>query len=245
MNIKNDAYGQSLMAQYKDPKYKAEIVERDDNFIEASDYAQRYFSDYSTWASQEKKAINLAKGKILDIGCGAGRHCLYLQKKGFDITGIDNSPGAANVSRLRGVKKTKILSITEIEKLKPQVFDTLLMMGNNFGLFGSPKKAKEILKKMLKITSPNAQIIAECLNPYGTKNPIHLAYHKFNLKRGRMACQLKLRLRYNTTVGEWFDYLFVSEEEMKGIVKNTGWEIKKVYKGAGSTYIAIITKEQV
>ena len=68
-----------------------------------------YFSEYENWHTIEKKAMVFVKGKVLDIGCGVGRHSLYLQKKGFDVLGIDNSPLAIKVSKLRGVKKTKIM----------------------------------------------------------------------------------------------------------------------------------------
>jgi 2-polyprenyl-3-methyl-5-hydroxy-6-metoxy-1,4-benzoquinol methylase len=53
----------------------------------------------------EKKAIDYAKGRVLDVGCGAGRHILYLQKKGLKVLGIDQSPLAVNMCKLRGAKK--------------------------------------------------------------------------------------------------------------------------------------------
>jgi SAM-dependent methyltransferase len=238
-----DAMGEYLLAQYREPKRQIkEIVERDDGFIEATDYSDRYFSDYPTWDKSEKLAMSLVKGKTLDIGCGAGRHSLYLQKRGFDVTGMDKSPGAVKVSRLRGVKKVKQLPIEKVGSLTGSKFNTIIMMGNNFGLFGGPKKTKSILKQLAKITTSSAQIIAENNHPYKTTNPLHLGYHKLNRSRGRMPGQLKLRVRFQNIVGEWFDYLLVSPEEMKKILRDTGWGLKKVIPSQGTTYISIITK---
>jgi len=80
--------------------------------------------------------MEFVKGRVLDIGCGAGRHSLYLQKKGFDVLGIDSSPLAIKVCKLRGLEKAKVMAIEDIN-FKPDSFDRIIMMGNNFGLFGS------------------------------------------------------------------------------------------------------------
>ncbi len=81
-----------------------------------------------------------ARGRVLDIGCGAGRHALYLQKRGFEVVAIDISPLAVDVCRRRGVNDVRLMSITEADSnLGP--FDTILMMGANFGLFANGRSA--------------------------------------------------------------------------------------------------------
>ena len=241
MTPKKDAYGQEVLA-FMNGKKALEIVKRDDGFVDFSGGAKEYFKEFNDWPEIQKKAIKLAKGKILDIGAGAGRISLYLQGKGFEVTAIDSSPLAIEVCRKRGVKNAKILPIECIEKLMPNKFDTLIMVGNNFGLFGSFKKAKSLLRKISKITSPNALIIAESNNPYSTKDLAHLSYHKLNLKRGRMSGQLRIRIRFRKYIGEWFDYLLVSKKEMKKILRDTGWKVKKFINSKGSLYIAIIER---
>jgi len=239
--LKKDTYGKEIWEYFKG-KESFEIVEREDGYIDIFGGAKKYFSEYRNWPNHEKKAIKLIRGKVLDVGCGAGRHSLYLQKKGFDVVGIDNSSLAIKVSKLRGLKKTRVMSITEVGKFKPDSFDTIIMMGNNFGLFGSFKRARLLLRKFYRITSPNALIIAESNNPYKTDNPTHLEYHKFNRKRGRMSGQLRIRIRFGKYIGEWFDYLLVSKEEIKQILDTTGWRVKKFINFKKSFYIAIIEK---
>ena|SRR3989338_2951346 len=187
--------------------------------------------------------MKTVRGSVLDIGCGAGRHSLYLQGEGFDVTGIDKSTGAISVCKMRGLKNIRLLSIDNIGKLPKKYFNTVIMMGNNFGLFGSPVKTRRLLTKMSQITAPHAQIIAECRDPYMTDDPVHLGYHKFNRKRGRLPGQLRLRIRYKNIVGEWFDYLFVSPKEMIRILAGTGWKLAEVLrKPKESEYIAVIKK---
>jgi hypothetical protein len=133
------------------------------------------------------------------------------------------------------------MSIEEVD-FKPNSFDTIIMMGNNFALFGSFQKAQRLLKRFHKITSKNALIIAETRDPYKTDKPAHLEYHDFNRKRGRMPGQLRIRVRFEKYATKWFDYLLVSKEEMKRILKGTGWKVKQFLDSEGSQYIAIIEK---
>ena len=244
MKKDKDAYGQQMLAQYHNQTPTAEIIERDDDYIDfGSDFGQ-YFNEYKKWSPLEKRAVRHARGKILDIGCGAGRHSLYLQQKGFDVTGIDNSPGAIKVSKLRGLKKALVRPISDIDKFKPNSFDTILMLGNNFGLFGDAENARLILEKMNRITAPDAQIIAGTLNPYKTANRDHLEYLKRNKKRGRMPGQIRIRARFGRAVGEWFDYLFVSPAEMKNILAGTNWQIGEIIEQSEiANYFVVINKK--
>jgi SAM-dependent methyltransferase len=236
-----DAHGHA-MHDYLRGKGGFEIVERDDGFITPSNAPAVYFSKYRDWPAHEKKAMEYVRGKVLDIGCGAGRHSLYLQGKGFDVLGMDVSPLAIKACKLRGLKKAKLMSISRISS-KLGGFDTLLMFGNNFGLFESFDKAKRLLKRFHRITSEKARIIAESMDPCKTNEPDHLEYHKFNIKRGRMCGQLRLRVRYKKYATPWFDYLLVSEDEMKHMLKGTGWQVKGFLDSDDPMYVAVIEKE--
>jgi SAM-dependent methyltransferase len=243
MKSNQDAYGQQLLAQYHSQTPRAEIIERDDNYIDTGSEPGTYFTEYQDWSALEQRVIELVKGRVLDIGCGAGRHALYLQQKGFDVTGIDNSPGAIKVCKLRGLKKAFVRPIADVDKFKPNSFDTIIMLGNNFGLFGSAEEAKTILAKMSRITAPEAQIIAGTRNPYKTDDPEHLEYHKLNRRRGRMPGQIRMRVRFGKAVGEWFDYLFVSPEEMESTVADTDWQIREFIASEEANYFAVIEKK--
>jgi SAM-dependent methyltransferase len=186
--------------------------------------------------------MKFVKGRVIDIGCGAGRHSLYLQEKGFKVTGLDISPAAVEVCRKRGLKDVRGLSINEITGDLGQI-DTIIMMGNNFGLFENFTKAKILLRKFHRITTKDARIIAETRNPYDTDIPEHQEYHERNRKKGRMGGQLKLRIIYKKFRTPWFNYLLVSKDEMKDILKDTSWTLSKTLDGEMGTYIAVIKKQ--
>jgi SAM-dependent methyltransferase len=238
---KKDSYGQLLRAYFNGADV-SEILEREDGFITCSSMGPKtYFSSFDSWDSHVKDAIQNAKGRVLDIGCGAGRFSLYLQSKNLDVTGIDNSKLAIDVCRQRRVKNALCIGIEEIDGSLGK-FDTFVMMGNNFGLFGSFDKAKTLLKKFHKISNDNAIIIAESRNPYCTTNKTHLDYHKRNRNKGRMASQIMLRVRYLEFKTPYFDYLLASPTEISEILKNTGWKLGKNYGNEEGSFISIIER---
>jgi SAM-dependent methyltransferase len=242
MKPQEDAFGQLLWALYNGTDV-FEVIERDDGYVNAMS-AKGYFSEYGEWPQIEQQAIRFVTGRVLDGGCGAGRHSLYLQKKGLDVKGINVSPLAIKACRLRGLRKAKHIAI-ENGNFKPKSFDTVIKMGNNFGLFGRFSKAKRLLRKFHKMTSNDAVIVADTRDPYKTDNPAHLAYHKRNRERGRMSGQVKIRVRFRKHIGRWFDYLMVSKEEMKEILRGTEWKVRQFIDSQSddeARYMAVIDK---
>jgi SAM-dependent methyltransferase len=237
---REDAYGREVYDHYR-RGIGFEIVERDDGLISTSTGPEAYFTEYKDWGPHQKKAIAYARGRVLDVGCGAGRHSLYLQKKGHDVLGIDLSPLAVKVARLRGLRDTKVMSVTRVSP-KLGTFDTIVMFGNNFGLMESRKRARWLLGRFGSITNDDARIIVESCDPYKTSERYHLDYHKLNRRRGRMSGQTRLRVRYLTYATPWFDYLLVSPDEMKELLEGTGWRVAKLFKSKGPSYAAVIEK---
>lgn len=238
-----DAYGRELLDYYNEEEDVREIIEREDGWIGLSNGPAQYFLAYEDWPDHQKASISYAHGRVLDVGCGAGRVCLYLQAQGLEVVGIDNSPLALEVCRLRGCKN---VSLTPIEKVGPQLgtFDTIVMFGNNFGLFGSFEKARRLLEKFHKVTRSGAVILAESNNVHKTNNPDHLAYQEWNRQRGRLPGQLHLRVRYRKYASPWFDYLIVSPKEMQKIVEGTGWKVADLFTSEETPmYAARIVKE--
>ena len=234
-----DAYGQVMWNCYKGVS-PYEIIERDDGFIDVGG-ALPYFQAFENWPQHEQEAIQLARSPVLDIGCGAGRVALYLQAKGHRVLAIDNSPMAVKVTKLRGVTSARVLSIDDIHVLT-QKFGSIVLYGNNFGLLGGRTKAGRLLAAMHRITTPDALIIAAASDPYKTRDPVHLRYHQRNRDRGRMAGQIRLRIRHGQFCGPWFDYLFASQDEVRSMVEKTRWVISAIVESNGPGFVAILKK---
>lgn len=239
----HDAFGQQVWTYFQRHGSPAEIVERDDGFVSFSQNTAWYFGDLRRWPPSERRAIRFARGRTaLDIGCGAGRVSLYLQEKGFDVTAIDNSPLVVKTAKARGVRGARLLPFEKIDRLPAATFDTVVMFGNNFGLFGGHARAKKLLKQLHHLTREGAVLLAQSLDPYQTKESAHLAYQRRNRRRGRMSGQIRIRIRFNQFIGPWFDYLLVSAAEMSEIVDGTGWEVDRFLTEDGPRYVAVIRR---
>ena len=214
------------MLDHLEDREASVVLERDDGFVDTDDL-RSYFAPCRRWLPCERRAIGLARGRVLDVGCGAGRVPLHLQQRGQEVVAIDISPGALEVSRRRGVRDARRISVTQVDRSLGS-FDTIVMFGNNFGVLGSEERARTLLRRFHQITTPKARILVGSSDISGTDDPMHLRYQRSNLRKGRMAGQLRLRVRYLFAVGDWFDFPLVSPDVMRQVIEGTGWATDRV-----------------
>jgi SAM-dependent methyltransferase len=157
----------------------------------------------------------------------------------MEVVGIDASPLAVDVAQERGVRDACVLSVASIRSELGR-FDTFLLLGNNFGVFGSVRGARATLRKLGRLARPEARIIAAAASPYAQSDPHELAYQSWNRARGRMPGQMRVRVRYTYYTSAWFDWLFVSREELDEIVRGTGWRVSATLEGPIPNFIVVL-----
>ena len=116
------------------------------------------FRGFEKMPKMEQNALLLSKGKVLDVGCGAGSHSLYLQEKGFDVTPIDISPNAIKACLLRGLKKA---AVQDVMSMKKEQFDTILLLMNGAGMCGRLKNISRFLLQLKSLLKENGQILVD------------------------------------------------------------------------------------
>lgn len=238
-----DAFGQALLACLN-KKTSNYVLQRDDGYRERQN-AKAYFTEYKSWPGYEKRILSFAHGRILDIGAGAGRHSLYLQKMGLEVHAIDISPGAVEVMKKRGTRNVYLMSLNELTNFFPaNYFDSILLLGNNLGLTGGPKGIEKLLAVLDKISSPNAKVLASIINPQKTDKAEHLLYQKYNREKKLPPGLIKIKAEYEGDGCPGYVNLFLfSPKELREMLKKTAWKIKKIISG-GKHYAFCIKKKR-
>lgn len=233
-----DAYGELVRAAFEGAE-ATELVERDDGYLSVGRFD--YLAPVRRWLPVERRMLRLASGRVLDVGCGPGRVALELQRRGHDVLGIDTSPGAVAVARERGVRDARVLALEAVDS-SLGTFDTVVMPGNNFGLLGTPARARRLLRRLHALTSGRGRILGTTIDPLRTDDPLHLAYHARNRERGRLPGQVRLRVRHRDLATPWFDYLFVTPEEMAAVAASGGWRLARTLTGDGPVYVGVLER---
>ncbi|MCF7569506.1 class I SAM-dependent methyltransferase [Sabulilitoribacter arenilitoris] len=155
MNLK-DLFGNALL-DYQNGNYTEDIITStsiSDEDVLPIPYLFRGFKDMP---KLEKKALKLAKGSVLDVGCGAGNHSLYLQEKGFKVKAIDISKGAIEVAKQRGILRAEEKNILN----ETDTFDSILLLMNGTGIFQELSQVSKHLSHLKNLLKSNGQILID------------------------------------------------------------------------------------
>ena len=151
-----DLFGNALL-DYQNGYYTEDIITStsisDDDALPLP-YLFRSFKDMP---KLEQKALNLCKGNVLDVGCGAGSHSLYLQEKKIQVKAIDISKGGIKVAKQRGVLHADVLNVLD----ETETFDTLLLLMNGTGIFQELLQVSKYLAHLKKLLKPNGQVLID------------------------------------------------------------------------------------
>ncbi|TDI81929.1 MAG: methyltransferase domain-containing protein [Bacteroidetes bacterium] len=200
-----DIFGKALLDYYHG-NYSEHII-TETNISEEDELSLPYlFRNYAEMPAMEQKALDLSKGKVLDVGCGAGSHSLYLQKKEIDITAIDISEGAVKVTQLRGVKDVRNSNVLDICGEK---FDTILLLMNGTGIFEKVASVSKYLQHLKTLLTTNGQIFID-------SSDLKYMYDKSDeggiwVPSNRYYGELDFKLKYKGEESESFPILYMDE----------------------------------
>jgi len=227
-------FGSALEAYYKGDQDVKIIYHRDDGLI-TEDFIKGYFRDYSNFPEREKIALEECRGKILDIGAGAGPHSLELQERGYDVLAIDISDKACEVMKKRGVKKVKCKTPYEIDDTN---FDTILLMGCSIAFVGDLAGLKTFLNHAKSLLNQDGFILMDSRDVRVTDNPKHIEYQNNNIKAGKYRGEINIYIEFKGVKGKMFRILHVDADTLIGIAEENGWDCKVLYKGEDGLYLA-------
>ena len=195
------------------------------------------FRSYEDMPEIERKAIDMAKGRILDVGAGAGCHSLVLQERGMDVTAIDISPLSVETMKEREVKKVIEQDFFTLEGQ----YDTILMLMNGIGIVGTLERMPEFFRQLDKILAPEGQLLCDSSDiSYVFEDeeglidiPNEMDYYG----------EHSFRMQYKDTIGEPFDWLYIDEDTLKEKARRYGYTAEVMAEGEHYDYLARIKKK--
>ncbi|HEX6844831.1 MAG TPA: methyltransferase domain-containing protein, partial [Actinomycetota bacterium] len=228
-----------LRASFESGRGELQVVERDDGYTMVEDVGG-YLAPPRRWIPCERLLLRAARGRVLDVGAGAGRVALALQERGHDVVAIDTSEGALAVCADRGIRHVDRRSVSSL-RATDGPFDTFALFGNGLGLLRDERYARWLLGRFRSAGSPSCRILGTARDPYRTDDPAHLRYHARNRALGRMGGEMRFRLRFRAHRSAWFDFLFLSVPELIGLAGTNGWEIATLHEDADGRYGVVLT----
>ncbi len=236
--MSEDLYGNALL-DYHNGKYSEDITT---HMTIAGDEVKDdlplpyLFRTFEEMPSIEQKALQLASGKILDIGAGAGSHSLYLQEQNKEVTAVDVSKGAIEVCKARGVQN---VINTNILQLKNQKYDTLLALMNGTGLAGKLDKLGPFLLQLKSLLNVGGQLLidsSDIIYMYEDETGDH-----WIPADSKYYGEVSFQMEFQNEKEPPFDWLYVDFNTLKRCADFNGFDCALVLEGNHYDYLAKLT----
>ena len=206
----------------------------DDDEIPVADL----FREYEEMPYIERVAIDMADGKVLDVGAGSGCHSLALAKAGKESVAIDISPLSVEVMRERGVDARLVNLYDESFAEK---FDTVLMLMNGTGIIGTLENMETFFTRIRQLLNPGGCVLIDSSD---------LRY-LFEEEDGSLMIDLAddyyglvdYQMQYKDVLGEPFDWLYVDFDTLAYYAEENGFMAEMVANGEHYDYLARLTVE--
>ena len=236
MNSKMDPMGRAI-AEYWKTKKADRLRVFSPMFEEDEIPLKILFRNYKAMPEIERKALDMATGRTLDVGAASGCHSLVLQKKGIDVTAIDISPLAVETMKDRGVLK---VIEQDFFTLEGQQYDTILMLMNGIGIVGTLDRLPGFFQVLDKILALGGQVLCDSSDiSYVFEDetgmidiPEDMGYYG----------EHSFQMQYKDTIGKPFDWLYIDADTLRQRADRFGYAVEVVAEGDHYDYLARITK---
>ena len=232
-----DIFGRAIQDLY----YKGTAA---DIHVHAEDFdddvipVEYLFRNYAEMPPVERRALELCRGSVLDVGCGVGSHALYLQdERKLQVTAIDTSEGAVEVCRERGIREVQQISF---EDFQGRQFDTLLFLMNGTGIIGSLGRLPEFFNKLRELLVPDGQVLID------SSDLIYLFDADEDggvwVDPDQYYGELTYQVSYKGKISAKFPWLYLDFDSLYLAAEDSGFSCELVQKGEHYEYLARLRK---
>ena len=235
LNPLGDPMGAAIYDYHKTGKADTLVVRSsmfDDDEIPVADL----FRTFRDMPRLEQIALEMAQGRILDVGAGSGCHSLELLKMGKEAVAIDISPLSVNVMLERGVPARQV---NFYDPAFEDRFDTVLMLMNGTGIIGNLDNIGQFFERLKALLQPEGCVLIDSsdlrylFEEEDGSIMIDLADEYYG--------QLDYQMQYKDVVGEPFDWLYLDFNTLAYYAEEYGFCAELVAEGEHYDYLARLT----
>jgi len=195
---------------------------------------EEYFTLEGQLAELDAQALDRCRGRVLDVGAGAGRHSLALQARGHEVVAIDVSPINTALCAERGVRDARVFDIMTLQSgASLGRFDSILFGMQTIGVAGGLKPLEELLRRLKNCLVPGGELIVD-------SSELREAWEGDLADRSATRGEIVLSMRYRGLRGDPFPWLYLSDEDMATSVRNAGYEMEVLARVEGGEYLAVL-----
>jgi SAM-dependent methyltransferase len=231
-------HGLALLDFFNGKTFAEVVVHDADGYTEVVP-ASVFFRAPEEFSALEEAALDLCRGRVLDVGAGAGCHSLVLQERGLQVCAIDIAAEAVDVMRGRGVRDARR---ADIFRFQAEPFDTLLLLMNGIGVVGKVAGLRPFLATLGRLLQPAGQILLDSFDP-GPENGPEAAGPGDQERPCPYVGEMRFQLEYHGRKGEMYDWLFVDFETLAGEARAAGWIAASIWQEEEGHYLARLTRE--
>ncbi len=227
MDKNKDIFGKAIQAYFENND-RTPISVHSPDFEDDEILPEYLFRNFEEMPIIEQIALRSCKGKVLDVGCGAGSHSLFLQENlNLKVRAIDTSPGAIEIAKKRGLTSAACIDFFDLENER---FDTLLFLMNGSGIIGKLENINRFFKKSRELLKENGQILID------SSDLIYLFDEKPSAPP--YYGELEFSLSYKGEKSANFDWLYIDEELLKFYAAKNKFSCKIIKRGEHYDYLA-------
>ena len=205
---------------------------------EPTPVAAYYRPDDQTLPALEREALELCRGRVLDLGAGAGRHTIELQRAGHDVVAVDPLPEAVEIMRDRGVADARQ---GDLSTVRGERFDTVLMLMHGLGVVGDLHGLGRLFEELPQVLNPGGRLVcdsADLAAVLGDESPETLDEL---LSPDSYLGEVEFALRYGSLEGPRYRWIFVDPETLEIIANAAGLDVEISAEGERGSYVAVLT----
>lgn len=223
-------HGLALKSYFQGNKDAIISIIMDDGYVTKMPI-EIYFRSEVEFPELEKIALNMCKGKTLDVGAGAGAHSLFLQEKGLELTAIDICSEGVDIMQNIGVKSVYCQDFLKFNS--ETKFDTLLFLMNGIGIVGDLEGLDLYLQHAKKLLESTGQIILDSSDLRNGETELDFSGEYFGI--------FEYQMQFEQIIGEKYNWLYIDQELLIDKAKQNGYNCEIIYEQEDGSFLARLT----